>query len=497
MKKPFRILLPIVCSVPVLLGCSTPADKPVSPDMAMRIEPTQRVRHSASYAHDYYQLGRFYQGQNRLEKAAEAYSKALEVHSDYVDAQNALGTIYSRQEKYDEAVAIFTSILRTKPQIAKVYNNLGYTYFLQGKHVDAIAAFEKAIKLEPNNPRTHNNLVATYRKAGDEDSARIALARAAELQSPKPAAAETPTSNAIATRETKPPAQITSIGTPKVVNLQPQIDRSFTLNANGVTTVGAVTAPANITAAASTAGVSTQVVSTEPRIVNLYAQTDTSYTLQPNGNASIVAGTAPQMLALTPTRFFESAPIATLIPEANGLNDSSMTLAAATATAEKNEQDIPLPTTPAATIPSIPQPEPKIEKTLGESEPSTELSAIPLQPHFHLEIANGNGIIGLARKTRAILVQQGLPIARLTNFKPYQQKQTVIYYRAGYHDQALALSQKLARKPVLRQDESLRNDTDIKLILGKDVATGVALFGIDEPPAPLTMNNKHGAGIDG
>ncbi|MBS1170247.1 MAG: hypothetical protein H6R01_1165 [Burkholderiaceae bacterium] len=538
MKKPFR-LLPIVCSVPVLFGCSSMADKSTIPDMATRIEPTQRVRHSASYANDYYQLGRYYQGQDRLDKAADAYIKALEIHSDYVDAQNALGTVYSKQGKYDEAVAVFNSILKTRPQVAKVYNNLGYTYFLQGKHGEAIAVFEKALKLEPGNPRTHNNIGAAYRKSGDEDSAQLAFARATELGSKKRANAPagepaspaiavaatdgpSPSSKAfapppiskaemasplaaavaskvpaaiIAASETKTPVAHAPSDTPRVVNLQPEIVRSITLQPHGVTAVAAVAEPKNA-ATDGHAPAPVQVATAEaPRIVNLHAQADVNVTLHPYGGTTITTS-APQMLALSPAQFFESTPLAKLIPESAALGDSLMVLASSISTTDRNEPENPPTGSPAATIPATPLPESKTVKQADKPGPALEPGEHLAESAYQFEIANGNGITGMARRTLAVLVEQGLPHARLTNFKPYRQKQTVIHYRAGYRDQALALSQKLAQKAVLRQDENLRSGTDIKLVLGKDMAMKVMLSKKATKQTPLAINNMDNQQID-
>ncbi len=178
-----RIMLPLVCSVPVLLGCATPANAPQKGAVALTVQPLLRIRDSAGSARDYYQLGRFYQGQNRFAQAAEAYRKALEHHKDNIEARNALATTYSAQGKLNEAIAEFETILKVTPQLAHLHNNLGYAYYLQNNFSKAIAAFETAAALEPNNPRTHNNLGLAYRKMGDVEKARLAFARAAELNS--------------------------------------------------------------------------------------------------------------------------------------------------------------------------------------------------------------------------------------------------------------------------------------------------------------------------
>jgi tetratricopeptide (TPR) repeat protein len=173
----------LLCAAPGLLSCSSSA---LAPPQPMRVEPLLQVTHSNNTALGLYQLGRYYQGQNRLELAEQAYRKALALKVDFVDAHSALGTVYARQGKFEEAINEFNSVLEIAPQLAQIYNNLGYTHYLQGKYEAAIAAFDKATLLEPGNARTFNNLGAAYEKLGNDGKARSAYARAAELSTPMP-----------------------------------------------------------------------------------------------------------------------------------------------------------------------------------------------------------------------------------------------------------------------------------------------------------------------
>lgn len=175
-----HVPLALLCVAPALFGCSTP-----EPATTMQIKPVLQVAHSGSDAQGLYQLGRYYQAQDRLELAEQTYRKALALHADYVDAHSALGALYARQSKFDDAIAEFNAVLRTSPELAQVYNNLGYTYYLQGKLDDAVNALEKAVALEPHNARAFNNLAAALEKRGQPGAAQQARARALALQAPE------------------------------------------------------------------------------------------------------------------------------------------------------------------------------------------------------------------------------------------------------------------------------------------------------------------------
>jgi Tfp pilus assembly protein PilF len=357
-------LVPIVCCFPALIGCSTLAGGDRS--SGLRVEPVLSIRDSSEpSARKHYQLGRYYQGQNRLEQAAQSYRKALEADIRYVDARSALGAVYASQGKFDEAISEFEAALKMAPELASLYNNLGYAQFLQGKHADAIDAFGKAIRLEPNNPRTLNNLGAAYARAGETGKSNAAFARARELSARGALAAV----DSVEDKHSLP-ALIAGSAVP----LERIVAASVDLSQDE--------APANASVAIA----------------------------EPDHHVPDAAGGQEK----------RSAPAESAQTTASG---------------------------PAAEEPD---------------------AAPPARKTFSFEIANGNGVTGMAKGVGSTLVKNGLPTPRLTNLKPYQQRQTVIEYRDGYYREALILWRKLERRPLLSNVAATRNNPDVRLILGRD-----------------------------
>jgi len=95
---------------------------------------------------------------------------------------------------------------------------------------------------------------------------------------------------------------------------------------------------------------------------------------------------------------------------------------------------------------------------------------------FHLEVSNGNGVTGMAKKVANFLHVDGLPTARLTNQKPYQLPTSQIQYREGYQAEALRLKSSLPNPSALIQSEGLRVDIDVRLVLGKDAIANLSQF---------------------
>jgi tetratricopeptide (TPR) repeat protein len=105
-----------------------------------------------------------------------------------------------------------------------------------------------------------------------------------------------------------------------------------------------------------------------------------------------------------------------------------------------------------------------------------------------VEVANGNGILGMARKVAHYLSGNGVIARRITNQKPFAQRATQIQYREGYKIHAKALNSKLPNPAALVESENLREGIDLRLVLGKDISRDVALFETDSKTQKLASH---------
>lgn len=93
-----------------------------------------------------------------------------------------------------------------------------------------------------------------------------------------------------------------------------------------------------------------------------------------------------------------------------------------------------------------------------------------------VEIANGNGITGMAKRIKGVLGRYGIAVSRLTNDRPFKQLDTKIQYRAGYEQAAEGLKFALRGHAVVVPVNSLSGNTDVRLVLGKDAVAHMALI---------------------
>ncbi len=101
--------------------------------------------------------------------------------------------------------------------------------------------------------------------------------------------------------------------------------------------------------------------------------------------------------------------------------------------------------------------------------------------NYQLEISNGHGANGLAKRFRQALAAHGITARRLTNAKPFGQPSTRIEYRPGFADAARALQAALGGRALLRTAREMAAPADLRLVLGRDADLAPVLAA--RPPA--------------
>jgi tetratricopeptide (TPR) repeat protein len=124
-------------------------------------------------------------------------------------------------------------------------------------------------------------------------------------------------------------------------------------------------------------------------------------------------------------------------------------------------------------VPPVPPGPPVSASESGAAVPSTmyiaaALDSKPVESNLKLEIANGNGTPGLAKRTSLSLQQSGFSSFRLTNQIPYTQKLTEIQFRPGEQAQAERLNALLATPAKLVPATRLNLAVGVRLVLGHD-----------------------------
>ncbi|MBT8145744.1 MAG: LytR C-terminal domain-containing protein, partial [Gammaproteobacteria bacterium] len=100
-----------------------------------------------------------------------------------------------------------------------------------------------------------------------------------------------------------------------------------------------------------------------------------------------------------------------------------------------------------------------------EANPNSEYLASTLR----LEIANGNGVNGMAARVREFLRDKGSNVVRISDADNYDYQQSLLYYRRGTRIAAEDLANRLPLTEIrLIETNSLRRETDARLVIGRD-----------------------------
>ena len=94
----------------------------------------------------FYNLGILYEKVKNLEKAEEAYKKAIKI-SPQEDFYYNLGEVLVSLEKWDEAIENFEIVLKTDSKDGNCYFNLGLCYLNKDEINKATDLFQQAIKI--------------------------------------------------------------------------------------------------------------------------------------------------------------------------------------------------------------------------------------------------------------------------------------------------------------------------------------------------------------
>jgi hypothetical protein len=238
--------------------------------------------------------------------------------------------------------------------------------------------------------------------------------------------------------------------------------------------------------------------------------TETAVTKAPEPKAQI----ADMPIANAPTAKVETAGLQTArlqTDEAQTLalpKDRGVITPASVAVAPVPNIETPVQTVQAAPVPepSLPapvviEPETQVAKaqvakaqdakvseapTITAVQPAPAVTAVPVaamesRPMVtpvlkHLEVSNGNGTTGMARKVATYLRESGYAKARLTNQKPYTVQTTQIQYRYGHQADAEQLRASLPSPAAMVQNNNLRDDINLRVLLGKDLVQHTVYF---------------------
>lgn len=417
----------------LLQACSAPP-----PSRALAVSPVVRGEMPGNQAASWNRLGRFHHERGQLSLALGAYAQSLALDAGQLEARNAVAVIEAQQGNLESARKALVALVNDYPGEAQPHTNLGYVQYLMGDHAGATQTLRRAMALGAG-PKAFQNLQLAEAAMGISPAAgEPRLAAAPPVSTQAAAAAPAPAA------QPAPVVPAATLAAPSVIEPAPV-----------TASVPAAPVPVAIqpTAAAAPAAVAVRTPVAMPVLTAAAPQALAAPALDsPAALAAAAAPTAPR----------SEAPLLTVLPTSSREIGSHMELVQLASNVYELKTRAPA---------AAPAPAPAIVAAapLAVAAPKPAVQAVPQAGKVRmarLEVANGNGVTGMARRFRSLLGQMGIPVDRLSNEKPYKQVTTTIQYSPGFEKQAASLQKALQGKAQLASRQLVASD--VRLVLGKD-----------------------------
>jgi tetratricopeptide (TPR) repeat protein len=151
-----------------ILALRRPADR-----AALRARDTETPRDTAR-AEEYFRVGSALDDgdESKLEQAAAAYRKALELDPYLVAALINLANVHYSRDEIVEAQALYERAIGLEPDFFEAHFNLGNIYHDLGRFAEAQNCYREALRLNPQYADAHFYLAVTFEKMGQSHDAR-------------------------------------------------------------------------------------------------------------------------------------------------------------------------------------------------------------------------------------------------------------------------------------------------------------------------------------
>lgn len=413
-----------------------------------------------------YDLARHFQRIRKHRIAIETLKEVIAMDPAHAEAYNAMGFSYDCLKDYETAQSHYQMAILLDPEMDHAYNNMGYSYILDGKYAPAIETLKQAIALNDANHKYHKNLGLAYIRTGNKEMATAAFRKIED----------TPGTEAIMVRlglmsnvgqtddveESEPPVAVQNNGNEILprqhaadghtgqsaiyaensIQLSPQVVAAATPTKSGVSLVSTslLTADSSVVVTNKQAA---KIEVSNGNGVHRMARTVGNH-LKTNGINAIRLTNADRFDHAITVIYYregfydEAARIKSLLP---GLSNAEHLVAAHL----------------------VREP---IRVLIGRD-------LVPFKPHsrshIEVDVSNGNGVNGMARRLGKHLSEEGFKVGRLTNADHFGYEKSIVFYSKGRLDHARIIADAMPGNNRSRLVELNNKNNRVQVLLGSDM----------------------------
>ena len=388
---------------------------------------------------------------HRVGLAIVMFEKALGYDPLSIEALNGMGAAYDELHRPDLATAYYTKALDLEPGGADTLNNIAVSAALGGDLTRARDFFTRAAEREPGNSTIRANMqLAALTPAGPPPPGIPSAKAEAQAEADRPSLERTGLMELTLT-----------IPATSLPGQDPLGPIAFN-EANPVRAIAAVYHPPHAKSAgdAEIRQAGELPVAIDPAAATEAARTVRVERVLPGELRQLVPESKRPTLAAVQLGALAGGQIDLigLLPYVPPPRVTSEVLPAPEAA---DRQPPAAPPRPAASIPVA------TEATASAGPvPEPHRAPVGVRPSCVVEISNGAGKTGMAKRMRAYLSKQGAVAGRLTNATNFDQVSTILFHRPESGVEALRIAALMPRSIVLESDPTL--ECAIRLQLGRD-----------------------------
>ena len=429
------------------------------------------VRPVSTLSASHYKLGRYYQQQNKYDKAIKEFSKALRDDSKYCKAYNGIAMSHDALNRCDMAYNSYEQAIQCDPQEAYAYNNYACSSMICGDYEKGLALLLKAAQLSADNNRIKNNIKLVQMLVDRKNN----LAKEVPPQKATVTVTATtglkPTENEGEKALTDPTEEKAGSFTPETTpgeNITDRVD-SESAEKNSAASPAKVNDVADQKSNMEKAG---EVVSLPTADAGVISKEEGNELFTPETTLGedvtdrIDSESAEKNSAASPAKVNDVADQKPDMEKAVEVMSIPTADAGVVSREEDNKLESSLPDNIAIASLIVVEDAKKL-RSLQEDDPGPALNYLKSTA---IEVSNGNGIAGMASRSADYLRSYGFTVGRITNAKYFNFNESIIFYREGY----LQVAEELARlapgvQDIEKVDSLGRPSIGVRILLGRDL----------------------------
>jgi tetratricopeptide (TPR) repeat protein len=123
----------------------------------------------------HYGLGDVYWRAGRVDEGLKEFQEELKLNPENYMAIWKIGNLYMLKSSWDEAIPYLEKAILLAPSLAQAHRDLGKAYFQKNELEKAMRHYQKVIELDPEEDTSHYRLAAIYKRQGRTQEAQAEM----------------------------------------------------------------------------------------------------------------------------------------------------------------------------------------------------------------------------------------------------------------------------------------------------------------------------------